>query len=175
MSELSQPAKCKLCGAIVGHFALRWPPPETDGGFNQGEFARLSKAIAQHVQQRATASGPSQQMHAQALAHAAALGGNLTQAFLWRHFDLPEAANGFSEQVRGSVNHMTSKFTLTPEYAHQIAVALVKSLQEFCFAHNGGGEIEEEDGIPAVEKALLAIAARYEDGHPKAEPKQKVN
>jgi hypothetical protein len=167
-SAISQAATCKLCGATIGHFALRWPDPGGPGGsFNQREFGRLSEAVAQHMQKRA------QQLpdhrHAQALAHAAALGGSLTQAFLWRHFDLPEAARGFQEHTRASVHHMTSKFKLTVEMAERLANAMLSNLDRKFSSPDDSGLASANEAVEDVKAAFLALAARYEEGHP-AEP-----
>lgn len=188
-SGISQAATCKLCGATIGHFALTWPDP---GGpaksFNEQEFGRLSTAVAQHMRQRAqkhaeaTAAkrrkwtpstlenyiAPDQ--HAQALAHAAALGGSLTQIFLWRHFDLPEAARGFQEHTRASVHHMTSKFKLTDEMAERLANAMLSNLDTKYLQDEN---VHAPEAVEDVKAAFLALAARYEEGHP-AEPTPAV-
>jgi hypothetical protein len=104
--------------------------------------------------------------HAQALAHAAALGGSLTQAFLWRHFDLPEAARGFQEHTRASVHHMTSKFKLTDEMAERLANAMLSNLETKYLQDQN---VHRTEAMEDVKAALLALAARYEEGHP-AEP-----
>lgn len=178
-SSISQPAKCKLCGAVIGHFALTWPDPGgPSGSFNQQEFARLGQAVAQHMQKRAQQhvelagrSGKplAPDKHAQALAHAANLGGNLTQAFLWRHFSLPEAAEGFQEQIRSGINHMTSKFHLTDAMAEQLAVAMLHNLNaQHLHLENSEGAVAE------IKASLLTLASRYEEGHP-TEPASKVH
>jgi hypothetical protein len=157
---LSQPARCKLCGSIIGHFALAWP---ADTAFNQQEFGRLFKALTQHMQQRAAAGC---RQHQGALMHAAALGGNLTQLFIARHFQLPEAADGYMEQCRGSVHHMTSKFTLTPEYAEQLATAVVGECNRLV-----DNDADDSALVSCVRGAFLALAARYEEGHPTPDTK----
>jgi hypothetical protein len=164
-NAISQTATCKLCGATIGHFALTWPDPGGPGGsFNQREFGRLSEAVAQHMQKRAKQLPDHR--HAQALAHAAALGGSLTQAFLWRHFDLPEAARGFQEHTRASVHHMTSKFTLTDEMAERLANAMLSNLDT---KYLQGENVHTPEAVEDVKAAFLALAVRYEEGHP-AEP-----
>ena len=162
---LSQPARCKVCGSIIGHFALAWP---ADTAFNQQEFGRLFKALTQHMQQRAAAGC---RQHQGALMHAAALGGNLTQLFIARHFQLPEAADGYMEQCRGSVHHMTSRFTLTPEYAEKLAEAILHNLETKYRDAARDLDIEDPAAVADVKAALLSIAARYEEGHPTPDTK----
>ena len=118
-SAIAQPVTCRICGAVIGHFAVSWP---ADTPFNQQEFGRMFKSLTQHMQKRAQGGEPK---HQAALLQAAAIGGNLTQASLARHFKLPAAGNAFVEQCRGSVHAMTSKFTLTREYAETIARAVL--------------------------------------------------
>ena len=172
-SNIAQPAKCMICGAIIGHFALTWPDPGGPGSsFNQQEFQKLSQAIAAHMQKRAAehASQPdakrrASDQHGQALMAAATLGGNLTQAFLWRHFQLPEGARGFQEQIRGTVHAMTSRFKLTPEYADRLARAILRNLDQYVPAEPTS-DMFEGQAVEDVKAALLALAARYEEGHP---------
>ncbi len=182
MSAISQPAKCLICGAVIGHFALVWPDPEGPAAsFNQAEFAKMAQAITAHMQHRIQqaietaapkvrpAGAPNSHQpimvndpHFSAMAAAQGLSGSVLQAFLWRHFQLPSAARGFQEQVRSSINAMTSRFKLTPEMTHQLACAL-------WFALDDG---TQKDPIEMIRNAFTALAARYEEGHPQ-EPTQK--
>jgi hypothetical protein len=181
-THIAQPAKCKLCNAVIGHFALTWPPPP-DGSFNQSEFGKLFEALTAHMLKRSegerdaienarltaprgTTIKPLPCPHQQAMQTATLMGGNLSQIFLARHFTLPAGAHGYLEQCRGYVNHMTSRFTLTPEYAEQIAVALLHNLETRYRDGARDLDIECPEAIADVKAALLAIAARYEEGHP---------
>lgn len=189
-THIAQQAKCKLCGAVLGHFALSWP---AETPFAAAEFKRMAEAISSHFQKRIQAhvqahqpsviADPSHtkpippEAHLSAMGHAQALSGNVLQAFLWRHCDLPEAAQQFSEMTRGSIHHMTSKFTLTPEYA--------KTLADFVFGQildvmdHLGYDLTRVDGargdepiLDVLKNAFTALAARYEEGHPtKGDPK----
>ncbi len=188
-STISQPAKCKLCGAVLGHFALAAPDsPDFGSPFNQEEYGRLGKAIAQHMQTRAqtaatipTVHGRStaqfreaeaealkrveMDRHGQALMAAANLGGNLTQSFLWRHFELPKGAQAFQEQTRAGIHHMMSNFTLTERMAEELAQAMLHNLnQKYLHYPNTPWQAE---AVAELKAAFLALAARYEEGHPK--------
>ena len=133
-------------------------------GFNQNEFGRLAKAVAQHMQARAGSVPDPKNQHQGALALTQMLAGNYQQVLLFRYFQMPAAAEAYAEQIRGSVNHTTSKFRLTEENAGQIAQAVFS------------GDIGERDDInfnlleTRVKEALLTVAARYEEGHPEPTP-----
>jgi hypothetical protein len=203
-SSVAVQCKCKLCGKVIGHFAMSYPADEKDSnaGFNAGQFKALSQAMPQHMVEEARSPRPSltestkqanqriQAQHAAALQHASMMGGNVQILFVSRHFELPPAAQAFFEDVRASINHMTESFTLTEEYAEQITTAVMCIVLADTYDVTGSRFDQQTfcgtepapmptDLLPsdwkhlnpvkhaAVKSALLALAARYEQGHPK--------
>lgn len=192
-ANIAVPCKCKLCAKVIGQFAMSWPEPSepSAAAFNRQQFDAMFQRAAEHFQQEAAVPRPSiseavrklnhniQMQHAAALGHAASLGGNVTTLFLSRHLEMPPGADGFMEQVRASVNHMTSKFTLTEEYADLLATAMLDNIRQIATAMldntdnirqttGYSGETMEKAIWREIKGALLALAARYEEGHPKA-------
>ena len=184
-SSVAVQCKCKLCGKVIGHYSMSYPTDEKDPNapFNAGQFQALSQAMPQHMVEEARSPRPSltestkqanqriQAQHAAALQHAAMMGGNVQILFVSRHFQLPPAADAFFEDVRASINHMTESFTLTEEYAEQIARGLAYNLtiklMDGCEMSPKALDECQAEAKDEIKSALLALADRYEQGHPK--------
>lgn len=103
------PCKCKLCGQVIGHYSLEWPAPTepTAAQSNERQFGLFWEALAKHM------TTTRRNDHGAALGMSVSLGGNLTTLMLARHYELPPAAKGFVEEVRGTVHEATRVFRMT--------------------------------------------------------------
>jgi hypothetical protein len=163
----AQPAKCKLCGKVIGHFELKYPDPTEPAAnaFNQTQFNRLFEAIGQHM------SGPHflpnhqpDYRHGQAMRAAQAIGGNVMTMFLSLHFALPEAASGFTEKVRGATHHVLSKFKMNDAEMAALAAATYDRIDALEDADETADEPSDEDPILDL---LMKLRDHYEEGHPR--------
>jgi hypothetical protein len=169
---IAQPAKCKICGKVIGHFELKWPdPPDASGqAFNQAQFKRLFEALGQHMNEpHFLPSHQRDYRHQQAMAAAQVLGGNIMTLFLSRHFRLPEAANGFTEKVRGATHHMLSKFKMNDADILALASATYETLAQLEEQETTAvsGDEDEEDSIDPIVHLLTKLRDQYEEGHPR--------
>ena len=113
MSEIALPCQCKLCGAVIGHYALVWPPPEGNAAaeaVNEQQFGLFFRAISEHLQKATRARQPE---HAAALALAIPTGGNLVTLKIAENFDVPEPAAGYLHSLRQGIHQMTRSFWMT--------------------------------------------------------------
>ncbi len=163
--SLALPCSCKLCGKVIGHFAMEWPPPtETAAAtYNQQETARFWKALSEHMQKERA-----QPKHTQALAVAADLGGNVTLLFLSRHFSLPAAAEGYVEVLRQRLHGMTLRVRMTDADLLDIEDAIIESADEM----QRNEVYESYDGAigAAILQGLKKIRDAYEGAPAPAQP-----
>ena len=90
--SIATPCKCKLCGKLIGHYSLVWPPPKDNAAVeaaNQQAFTRFTEALAHHL---ATMDRQGNNpRHARAMLKASQMGGSLDTVEMARNFDLPMA------------------------------------------------------------------------------------
>jgi len=176
MNTIALPCKCKLCGKVIGHYSLEWPPPKDNAAMeaaNQQQFGILCNALTRHLSEQAKHG---MREHAAALQTAIGMGGNCTMLVVARHFDLPDGAIGFFEDSRQAIHNMSRIFRMTDADLEMLAEATMVEINYP--AHDGTTDKDSLADVEYINKRaimqlLRSLRAQYEAGMPAPE-QQKV-
>jgi hypothetical protein len=162
MDTLALPCKCKLCGKVIGHYSLQWPPPKDNAAMeaaNAQQFGILCNALTGHLSQQAKHG---MREHAAALQTAIGIGGNCTMLLVARHFYLPDGAIGFFEETRQAVHNMSRIFRMTDADLEMLAQATIERIHPV----PESWELPEGKARPkqAIVELLRSLRDQYEAG-----------
>ena len=185
MSNIATPCKCRICGKVIGHFSLEWPPPTDNAAMqaaNEQFFKRLQQALADHMRQ-AMQSGVSTSQpreHARVLAESVSIGGNLTMLLIARAFDLPPGARDFFDDTRQAAHNLTRTFRMSDADIDSIAQLATEAIDEETIetgapVHRIPSRQTEAKVKATFQKVLRDLRDQYEAGAPPmAEPRKEA-